>query len=685
MGRSISPGVQLPPAKNQKKAGGDLHPHPSQQGLCPRNAPGKREKMSVPNPVLHKRDKNPEKSIALRAGDMRLCYCDGTIRNVMMGDVEIVRQIYVAVRDKFWNTITPEIKNLAIERKARSFRIEFDCSHKRNGIHFVWHGIIDGLENSTISFSIQGKACSAFEYNRIGICVLHPLGECAGKQVVVEKIDGAKETLRFPVLVDPRQPFKNVRALFQRFGSGISSELRFSGNIFETEDQRNWTDASFKTYCPLLKNNIPFHSKKGDPVAQEVFLRVKPQGHRIRNNPESSLIDIDFSKKTFLIPELGTVISDQIKMPNQKGQQLLRRCNFSYLRMNLFFDTKPLSRVIKTAVANSTQLNVPLELALFFRKEKQLFNRDIRILQKLLDEPGLLVKRFLIFRKGEKVTSKETPVAVVDAMRKCAFQTDIITGTNGYFVEINRKHPAIKGCDGICYSANPQVHTFDDASVIDNMEGLAHTVLAGKKLLPRKDIYVTPVTLRPRLVPEIPQKDHGPDPRQKTLFGAAWALGSIIRLSEAGVSGATYFETTGDCGLMEKNGARVFPLYHVFADIGEFAGGTMRVFQSKSRRTIESCVLEKNCRKRYLIANMSQEKRGVYIHDLPEYVFFKWLDDKSYSKACLHPDKFRKNPGRKTETRHGILHVSLGPYAIARIDSSVMPVRRVSSMETGIQ
>jgi D-apionolactonase len=597
----------------------------------------------------------------------------------MMGDVEIVRRIYVAVRDKYWNTIVSKIKNLKIEKKHGSFRIEFDGSHKRSGIHFNWHGIIDGMEDNTISFSMQGKAALPFEYNRIGICVLHPLKECAGKQVVVEKVDGVKETLRFPMLVGPWQPIKNIRALFQRLGSGISSELRFFGAVFETEDQRNWTDASFKTYCPPLKNNIPFQIKKGDPVSQKVLLKVKTQGHIIRNNPESSVINIGFSKTAFLIPEIGTVFSGQKKMPDKKELQLLRDCNFSHLRMSLSFETLPVSRVMKTAAAYSKLLNVPLELALFFRKEKQLFDQDIRILKKLLDEPGLLVKRFLVFRQGEKVTSKETSAAVVDALRKCASQAGIITGTNGYFVEINRKHPAIKGCDGVCYSANPQVHTFDDVSIIDNLEGQAHTVLAGKKLFPGKSIFVTPVTLRPRLVPELPQKDHGPDPRQKMLFGAAWTLGSIIRLSEAGVLGATYFETTGDCGLMEKNQARVFPMYHVFADAGDFAGGTIRMFQSESRRTIEACVLEKNGRKRYLIANMTKEKRDVFIHDLPENVFYKLLDDKTFSMACLHPDKFRKNKGRITETKHGGLRISLGPYAIARIDSSVMPVK------TGIQ
>ena len=607
--------------------------------------------------------------IVLRAGDLFCTYCDGSIRNVMAGDIEVVRRIYAAVRDKYWNTITPEIKNVSVEKKARSFRIEFDCRHSRNEIRFGWHGTIEGSDDNTISFSMQGIAGPAFDYNRIGMCVLHPLKECAGKKVMVETISGSKEISRFPALVEPRQPFKDIRALRQRFGHGISGELRFFGNVFETEDQRNWTDASFKTYCPPLLDNIPFRMKKGEKVSQGVLLRVKTQGQTKNKSSTTKFIHVDFSiKKAFIVPEIGTAIPDQIRLYDKRELQLLQACRFSHLRVNVPVDDKKLPEIMKTAAAYSKALSMPLELALYFRKEKLLFNQDVKRLEKVFGDQGSRVKRFLVFRKGEKVTSHETIRAVIDMLRKCAPKAAVITGADRYFVEINRNRPHLENCDGVCYSANPQVHAFDDSSVIDNLEGQPHTVRAAKNLFPGKDIFLTPITLRPRPVPESPQKDHGPDARQKTLFGAAWTLGSIIRLAEAGVSGVTYFETTGDCGIMEKNGARVFPMYQVFADIGEFAGGNVRVFQDENRRTVEACILETKNRKRCLIANMTQEKRDVLIHDPPDTVSVKYLDRKTVSKACLDSDQFRKNPGRKLFSLHGRLRISLGPYAIARID-----------------
>jgi hypothetical protein len=516
---------------------------------------------------------------------------------------------------------------------------------------------------------MQGKAGSSFEYNRTGFCVLHPVKECAGKEIVVEGDDGTKTTLRLPVLVSPWQPIKNIRALSQRFGAGISSELRFFGNVFEMEDQRNWTDGSFKTYCPPLKDNIPFRMKAGEEVSQGVVLRVKAPGQIHQKSPASEVVRVDFSHKAYQVPQLGTVLSDQKKILSGKEQQLLRGCNFSHLRLDVSFDDNKFPEIMKTAGKHSKSINIPIELALYFRKERKWFDQDIKRLKNVLESQSSHIKRILIFRKGEKVTLKETLDAVLKMLKKYAPHAEVVTGTDRYFVEINRRHPPIRNCGGICYSANPQVHTFDDASVIDNLEGQPHTVRAAKNLFPGKDVFITPVTLRPRFAPKMPQKDHGPDPRQKTLFGAAWTLGSIIRLAEAGVSGATYFETTGDCGIMEKNGALVFPLYQVFADIGEFSGGSMKIFQSAGRRLVEACVLEIKNSRRYLIANMTHEKRNVFIDDLPDTMSVKVLDERTVFKVGLYFDQRRKNPGNKKKSTHGKLRILLGPYSITRIDS----------------
>ena len=96
------------------------------------------------------------------------------------------------------------------------------------------------------------------------------------------------------------------------------------------------------------------------------------------------------------------------------------------------------------------------------------------------------------------------------------------------------------------------------------------------------------------------------DVRQGSLYGLAWTLGSLKYLAESGVHSITYYETTGWRGVMEQeNGAAlphkffssasgVYPVYHLFADIAEFAGGWIWPVQSSQPLCLEGLLLEKD-------------------------------------------------------------------------------------------
>jgi hypothetical protein len=72
------------------------------------------------------------------------------------------------------------------------------------------------------------------------------------------------------------------------------------------------------------------------------------------------------------------------------------------------------------------------------------------------------------------------------------------------------------------------------------------------------------------------------DPRQRTLFGASWTVGSLARLLPAsGIESLTYYEAIGWKGVMESEqgnpgphqfGSRpgeIFPVYYVFHALAE--------------------------------------------------------------------------------------------------------------------
>ena len=49
----------------------------------------------------------------------------------------------------------------------------------------------------------------------------------------------------------------------------------FNGETFEMEDQRNWTDASFKTYCTPLSLPYPIKIIKGTTIKQSIKIFLK--------------------------------------------------------------------------------------------------------------------------------------------------------------------------------------------------------------------------------------------------------------------------------------------------------------------------------------------------------------------------------------------------------------------------
>ena len=95
-----------------------------------------------------------------------------------------------------------------------------------------------------------------------------------------------------------------------------------------------------------------------------------------------------------------------------------------------------------------------------------------------------------------------------------------------------------------------------------------------------RDLIVSPITLRPRFNPNAtdPAKQSedlssAADPRQSTLFCAAWTAGSLARLLPLNrVESLTFYETSGPRGVMTsdpnsadpKADGKIFPVYYVF-------------------------------------------------------------------------------------------------------------------------
>src|SRR5262249_12520376 len=160
---------------------------------------------------------------------------------------EVLRAIAFLVRDENWGTFTPEIRNLYIDEAADRFIVHYsaNCSDDRRKLSY--ETTITGRSDGSLSFEAVATPETDVVTNRTGFIVLHPVDGVAGHPVRVLHVDGREEEAVFPETIDPMCPFQSIRALSHQIAPQLWATCTMEGDTFEMEDQRNWSDASYKT------------------------------------------------------------------------------------------------------------------------------------------------------------------------------------------------------------------------------------------------------------------------------------------------------------------------------------------------------------------------------------------------------------------------------------------------------
>ncbi len=578
----------------------------------------------------------------LRAGPLSMLLEDGGLRHVRWGDREVLRRVYAAVRDRNWDTVPAVISGLEVQAGAASFKASFVADCRRGEIDFRWRGAIEGSPDGSVTFVMEGEARSTFLRNRIGLCVLHPIRECAGKPCVVEHANGAFTRKEFPRYVWPHPPFKSVRAISHEVAPGLRATVRLEGDVFEMEDQRNWTDASFKTYSTPLEIPFPVELPQGSTMRQSVRLSLE---RNLPPPPAAATGPVDFAlEKPVPLPRigLGAAFGPPLS-PEETG--LLRALAPSHLRVDLKGPPGSWKEAFSRSCGDARALGAALELAVHLREGTP----ELAALGELLAAERPAVDRILLFPPGETLAAARWIREAKAKLSPIVGGTRIGGGTDATFAELNRRgHPP--ELDVLAYSVNPQVHAGDVTTLVENLEGQGYTVESGRLLPGERPIAVTPVTFLPRFTPNAT----GPgapeaDPRQRSLFGAGWTAGSLKYLSEAGAASVTYFDARGVLGA---------PLYHVLADAGAFAGGQVVRSRSSDPLRVDGVAFRKGGRTLAIVANFRPEPVSVRIRGIGSRATVSLLDEN-------HPEPSAPEP---RATSMGRLEIEIAPCGLARIE-----------------
>jgi D-apionolactonase len=644
--------------------------------------------------LLHGTNKPLPELQVLHAGPARALLDGIDLRYVAIGRTELVRRIYVAVRDRNWNTIPGEVSGLELDAREDSFDLSFSVRHRATEIDFTWQGAVSGSADGRITYTLDGIAEHDLQYNRIGICVHHPWRETAGARFRARTPGGQHEGT-FPDLIGPQLVEDGkIYALFPPYDrlevsvpGGGSLALEFEGDLWETEDHRNWTDANFKTYSTPLSLGFPHDLARGERLAQRVT--VTPRGVEGVPGGEGAVrLSIGEPAGT-TVPAIGLGIDGDGHEPTEREIQLLHSLGPAHLRVELKLDgdwREALGRAQQVA----RRIGAHLLISLHLRSEHA--DRLPAVAEALGGGPevdDLLV----IYLGGRTSTPQETtPAELVDLVRRevgaALPGTPIGGGTEIYFTEINRTRPQADAWDSVCFSITPQIHAFTDLDLVENLDAQAENVRSAKALAPGTRIVVSPITIRRRVNfhATAPEPEPAPgelpdsvDVRQPSLLGAAWTAGSLKYMCESGAAAVTYYESTGWRGVLEREkgpalpevfnsrAGEVFPLYHPLADVAGWRGAEVLRVESENPLLAISLAVQAPDGLKLLVANVSSEAQDVVVAPLRGEVRIRRLSAPAAEDATAEPEQFRA--GGEAASADGELALRLEPYEVVRIDS----------------
>src|SRR3954471_19190992 len=184
-----------------------------------------------------------------RSGPWSLEARGDELADIRHDGVLVLRMVRAVARDRDWGTVPAEVLS------STATEDDLILELRLHGLGADLRGTLAvQARGERLRIAFDGRSGTDFLRNRVGLVVLHPPTAAGGPMTVVTP-GGARSETRFPTSISPHQPAFDIARLEWTDG-GTACTLDFEGEVFEMEDQRNWTDASFKTYSTPLA--LPF-------------------------------------------------------------------------------------------------------------------------------------------------------------------------------------------------------------------------------------------------------------------------------------------------------------------------------------------------------------------------------------------------------------------------------------------
>jgi hypothetical protein len=627
----------------------------------------------------------------LKAGPMQVEFDNGQLRYLRVHGTEVLRAIGFLVRDENWGTYIPKISALDIDERKGGFSISFHAVCSRRGQEIAYDAAIEGRADGSLEFSATATPKTDFLTARTGFVVLHPLKGVAGQPATAEHVDGKVVDSEFPPLINPVQPFLNLRSLTHEVVAGLKATVRMEGDTFETEDHRNWTDASFKTYVRPLARPWPYTLEAGRPVTQSIKVSLSGKVKAGGSAKAANVIDVKLGK-----PLREKLLPIGLGVPAEEADHAIDNLDLIKLAkpriLQLHYDPRDKHGLklfyAYRVLAEQTGADAVLEIVVASIDQYQ---KELNDVAKLVEESGLKLSGVAVCPVGDLksvLPDGDRPPAppledLYEAARKAFPGIKLGGGMFSFFTELNRKRPPAEMLDFVMNTTCPIVHAADDRSVMETLEALPYQVKTARAYLGKTPHRIGPSAIGCRDNPHgatfTPNPDNEriclvkADPRSRALFGAAWLLGYIATFARTGIESMTVGAPTGPLGVIYRRtnntqpyfdslpGRAVFPAYHVVAGLMNSSGQNLVESTSSNDEKVRCFAHSGNSGTTLWIANLTAQNQNVRITGGRGAMYGTVLDESSFEMATTRPIEFQKS----WKVMSGKL--ILKPYAVAII------------------
>ena len=522
------------------------------------------------------------KPTAIESGPWRFELRGDELADLTFDGSPVVRSVRAVVRDRDWATVPASVESIA----TRADGVDLEVSMHGLGADIRCRLEIRG-DGDRLAVRLVANNSVEFLSNRLGLIVLHPPA-VAGAELAIGTPGGDVVHTRFPVGIAPHQPAMDIRSLGW-VHDGVATTATFAGDVFEMEDQRNWTDASFKTYSTPLEQPFPVRIEAGAMIEQSVVFessRVEPR------------VMADAAPGTERVVEL-------LETDHGVPSVTLGASTVPDAALSAGDLPAGIAGLLVELDTRSPSWRAALDRA---RLEAGELPLDVRI---TADDPGAVreavdavaaasgaVARIGVFAGSSHVTEPELWSALTDAASHRLPAAELIGGARSHFTELNRQHHTLPdGLQGVAFAMTPQMHATERAQLIESVAMQAIVVRDAARIADGRPLHVGPITLRSRYnavatsgPPAVGDATlaagygaelvaGATDARQASVALEAWTVASFAAIC-AGAAGGTdpvatvdYFETVGPRGIRDATGP--FPVARAIEHLASLAGARM--------------------------------------------------------------------------------------------------------------